>query len=112
MSSRENFYNMVSTAGAMVTISRPSTGKSNSALMAGSGTTREYAVSGDDSQDGEDVVMSVYDFEGSGLTGPQKGDRITDGDGSLFAVNYVRKMYGVDGGIGRTLLGWRLRIIG
>ena len=112
MSSKDNFYTMVKTAGARVTITRPSTSKSNSVLMAGSGTTREYEISGDDSQDGEDVVMSVYDFEGSGLTSPQKGDRITDGDGSLFAVNYVRKMYGVDGGVGRTLLGWRLRIIG
>lgn len=112
MSSKTNFYDMVSTAGAKVTITRPATSASGTVYMAGTGTTREYSLTGDETQEGEDSVMSVLDFANTGLTAPQKGDRITDIDDSVFAVSYVKKMFGVSEGVGRTLLGWRLRIIG
>ena len=107
MSSKENFYDMVKVSGGLVTVTRPSTSESTVANLGGTGTTREYQVSGDTSQDGEDGVMSIYDFQGSSLVSPQKGDRITDGD-EVFAITYVRKMYG----IGRELYGWRIRMIG
>ena len=108
MSSKDNFYSMIKTAGAVVTIMRPSNGKYKSVYLGGSGTTRQYSITGDDSQEGEDGVISVNDLIGSGLGSPQKGDRITDSDGDIFAVSYVRKMYGT----GRELLGWRIRMIG
>ena len=108
MFSKDTYYDMVKTAGAKVTITRPSTSATHTAYLAGSGTTREYAVSGDASQEGEDGVMSVMDFSYGDLSSPQKGDRITDADGSILSIAYVRKRYGV----GRVLLGWLLRMVG
>ena len=106
--SKDNYYDMVKTAGAMVTITRPSTSEYKSIYLGGTGTTRQYAITGDDSQDGEDGVISVYDLVGSGLGAPQKGDRITDKDSDVFSISYVKKRYGV----GRELLGWQIRMIG
>lgn len=108
MSSKDNFYDMVKTAGAMVTITRPSTSEYKSIYLGGTGTTRQYATTGDDTQEGEDGVISVYDLVGSGLGAPQKGDRITDTDSDVLSISFVKKMYGA----GRELLGWRIRMAG
>lgn len=95
-------------AGALVTILRPSTDESFSAIMSGPGTIRDETLMAEAKQNDEIGVFSVLDFEGQAFTTPFPGDRITDADGSIFSIEQVKKAYGLQ----RELYGWKCRIRG
>lgn len=104
-----DFYAMVKIKGALIDITRPSTGDTFKVYMARHTGAGDQTLLEEGKQYDETFVICRLDFDGKPFTSPREGDRILDSDGlTEFAIERKQRLIGIS----NETWGWNLVVRG